>query len=75
MEKTWIYKRRQAQLESSSSTVSKEGTRQLGYLNGRVVKGLSSSDSPRIAKPNVYPRARATGTATAFPTWVYLHWN
>jgi len=65
--------KKQSQLDSSSFSTSEkdERARQLGYLKGRVVKGLSS-DNPWQAKPKVYPKARATGTATAFPTCMYL---
>lgn len=67
----------QSQLDSLSFSVPArdERARQLGYLKGRVVKGLSSDNNPWQAKPNVYPNARATGTATAFPTCMYLYYR
>ena len=41
-------------------------------LAGSSYSGPLPSDSPRNACPRQEPSARATGTATALPTWMYL---
>lgn len=43
-----------------------------GKSSGSASKG-PSPDNPLIAIAKEYPNARATGTATAFPTWTYLN--
>lgn len=43
----------------------------LGKWSGSVYKG-PSVEAPWDASPRQYPRALPTGTATAFPTWMYL---
>lgn len=42
-----------------------------GNFFGKGTNG-SVPDKPLEAKANEYPKARATGTATALPTWTYL---
>lgn len=42
-----------------------------GNLGGNFMSGSSPPDFWK-AMPRAYPRARETGTATAFPTWQYL---
>lgn len=43
----------------------------LGNLFGKEKTG-SSPTKPLEDKAKEYPNARATGTATALPTWMYL---
>lgn len=67
----WLFPQ-QIHSDSSPSIGAEDGTaRQLGNLKGRVLRG-ELSDNPWHAKPNVYPNAIPTGTATAFPTCMYL---
>lgn len=42
---------------------------------GTSEEGLLLAGHPWQAKPNVYPGARATGTATALPTCMYLKYE
>ena len=58
-------------IERSYVCAKDDRARQLGNFRGTVVTGWSL-DNPWQAKPNVYPSARATGKATAFPTCMYL---
>lgn len=46
---------------------------QLGNPAGKVNKGWDGELLPLTDNPNEYPRALATGTATALPTWMYLY--
>lgn len=62
----------QFQSESSSASVEDDCARQLGNLKGSMVNGWSSSANPWQAWPKAYPNAIPTGTATAFPTCMYL---
>lgn len=52
--------------------ISSLGARWNANLGGKVMSG-SGPVSFLTAIPSAYPKARATGTATAFPTWQYLH--
>lgn len=58
----------------NSVHASSEG--RVGFMNakpsGRVRSGSFPTASPWKAVPKAYPRAFATGTATALPTWMYL---
>lgn len=40
----------------------------IGNFIGKVYKGSDEKLAPFTANPNEYPRALATGTATALPT-------
>ncbi|KAE8698825.1 Detected protein of unknown function [Hibiscus syriacus] len=59
------------QSEPSSPCMCEDRARQSGNLKGRVIRG-SSSHKFWQAKPKANPNAVATGTATAFPTCMYL---
>lgn len=55
----------------TSSSEDTEETRSLimGNLSGNLYNGSSLVEvDPSNARPSVYPKALATGTATAFPT-------
>lgn len=56
---------------SSSDDAGATCSDEFGDPLGKVNNGSLVAD-PWTAKPNAYPRARDTGTATAFPTWMYL---
>lgn len=59
-------------LQATSSDDAEEcRLRMLGNFLGRLHTGASPA-KPWNAMPKEYPKARATGTATAFPTCMYL---
>jgi hypothetical protein len=57
----------------SVSSPPENTTGVLVKLLGSLNSGPSPSNLPMYAIPREQPRARATGTATALPTCIYLH--